>query len=46
MRELEVPEHLKRGDYSEDTQYRAAIHKWVADVWRHKDQRIAELQGR
>ena len=46
VRELEVPEHLKRGDYSEDTQYRAAIHKWVADVWRHKDQRIAELQGR
>ena len=41
VRELDVPQDLKRGDYAEDPSYRAEIQGWVARLWRDKDARIA-----
>ena len=43
---LPVDPSLVAGDYQNDRQYRREVHRWLADLWRDKDERIAEIRGR
>lgn len=45
VRELDVPQELKNGDYAEDLEYRSAIQAWVGRLWRDKDARIAQVKA-
>lgn len=40
---LPVPAHLLTGDYANDPQVRDAFSVWVKELWRNKDQTIAEV---
>ena len=39
-----VPDHLMRGDYGADADYRARMKEWIEGIWRDKDALIEELQ--
>jgi len=39
-----VPDHLMRGDYGGDADYRARFKEWVEGIWREKDALIEQLQ--
>jgi 1-acyl-sn-glycerol-3-phosphate acyltransferase len=45
VRERPVADWLLQGDYLEDRAFRTAFHRWLADVWKEKDARIAALEG-
>ena len=42
-RSLPVPQHLLIGDYANDPVFREAFSQWVQQLWRDKDQQIAQL---
>ncbi len=39
-----VEQRLIDGDYQNDRDFRRQMHKWLGEVWREKDERIAELE--
>jgi 1-acyl-sn-glycerol-3-phosphate acyltransferase len=41
---IAIPEDILAGDYQNDPEFRARFQQWVADIWQHKDQRLAELR--
>ncbi len=41
---LPVPTHLAQADYANDTATRASYQAWVQQMWREKDEQIAELK--
>lgn len=44
LRPLEVPEHLRGGDYQRDPEFRAAFKKWLENIWAEKDEEVASRQ--
>lgn len=44
LRPLQVPEHLQRGDYRNDPEFRAAFKTWLEDIWKDKDEEVASRQ--
>lgn len=46
MRTLEIPKQLMHGDYENDPIFRAAMHKWVQELWQEKNLQIEKLQKR
>lgn len=38
-----IPTHLLGGDYSEDSEFRAAFSQWVQQIWAEKDAQITQL---
>lgn len=40
VRELEIPKHLRDGDYQNDIECRKAFQRWVNDLWSEKDKMI------
>lgn len=38
-----VDARLVSGDYEGDREYRAEFHRWLTNIWREKDDRIADL---
>ncbi|MGB1581806.1 MAG: acyltransferase [Nevskiales bacterium] len=43
VREREIPREFFDADYAEDAEHRARVKAWVEQIWREKDQRMAEL---
>lgn len=38
-----IPPEFNEGDYAADSAFRGAFHRWLAEQWAEKDQRIAAL---
>jgi len=45
IRPLEVPSHLRHGDYQNDPDYRARFRAWLEDYWAAKDAELSEMRG-
>jgi 1-acyl-sn-glycerol-3-phosphate acyltransferase len=46
IRRLPIPPEFCTGNYAEDPAFRGSFHRWLADLWEHKDAQIdALLQG-
>lgn len=45
-REVPIPAAFGRADYEADTDFRAAFHRWLADLWAAKDAQIDGLLAR
>ncbi|MBT1538973.1 acyltransferase [Ralstonia solanacearum] len=43
VRELQIPADLCSGDYSADAAFRSQFHRWLAQLWEEKDQRIETM---
>jgi len=43
VRSLDIPAELRGGDYRGDPEYRAAIQRWLGQIWAEKDALIEEL---
>ncbi len=43
VRSLAIPSELHSGDYRNDSEFRAAIQRWVGQIWADKDALIEEL---
>lgn len=43
VRRLELPGDLTGGDYQGDEAFRGRFQTWIRQIWREKDQRIAQL---
>ena len=43
VRSIPVPEEFLGGDYTGDAAFRTAFQKWIGELWREKDERIAKL---
>ncbi|AXV84469.1 acyltransferase [Ralstonia solanacearum] len=43
VRELPIPADLCSGDYSADAAFRSEFHRWLAQLWEEKDQRIEAM---
>ena len=43
VRSIPVPEEFLSGDYTGDAAFRTAFQKWIGELWREKDERIAKL---
>jgi 1-acyl-sn-glycerol-3-phosphate acyltransferase len=41
--ERPIPPEFCRGDYAGDARFRAAFHRWLAQLWEHKDRQIEAL---
>ena len=46
IRQRPVEEWLTRGDYSNDREFRARFHSWLADIWAQKDSKISTIHER
>jgi 1-acyl-sn-glycerol-3-phosphate acyltransferase len=50
VRRLQLPdgmlEALVRGDYEESNDFRKQFQFWIGDLWKQKDQRIAQMLGK
>jgi len=44
VRTLPVEAWCIGGDYADDREFRQRFHRWLAEIWKHKDQRIEELR--
>ncbi len=44
IRTRELDAALWQGDYENDPAFRVVVQRWVGDLWREKDQRIASLK--
>ena len=42
VREIEIPEEFRHGDYQDDPLFRQRVQDWVAELWAVKDQWIEE----
>jgi len=38
-----LPQHLRSGDYGSDPVFRAAVQKWVNEIWQEKDELLESL---
>ena len=45
VRSLAIPAELLGGDYRHDPEFRAAIQRWIGQIWADKDALIEELRG-
>jgi len=45
MKTIEIPKQLLHGDYEGDPAFRDAMHRWVQQLWRYKDNQIQELMA-
>ena len=49
IRRLQLPDGmldaLVRGDYEESNDFRKQFQFWIGDLWKQKDQRIAQMLG-
>lgn len=43
VRKVPVPQHLLKGDYGQDPEFRKAFAQWVQLLWQEKDAQIAAL---
>ncbi|AXW51196.1 acyltransferase (plasmid) [Ralstonia solanacearum] len=43
IRELPIPADFCSGDYSADAAFRSNFHRWIAQLWDEKDQRIEAM---
>jgi 1-acyl-sn-glycerol-3-phosphate acyltransferase len=43
IRVMEIEPWLCRGDYSNDQEFRARFQSWISDLWRRKDDVIADI---
>ena len=43
IRKRPVDAWLRDGDYENERVYRAAFHRWLSEIWRDKDDRIARI---
>lgn len=41
VEKLEVPEHLRTGDYEADPEFRESFQAWIGECWKKKDERLA-----
>lgn len=46
IRVLPIDPALVAGDYQNDREFRRYVHRWLGELWREKDARIAEIKGR
>jgi 1-acyl-sn-glycerol-3-phosphate acyltransferase len=42
-RQLPIPAYFCKGDYEGDAEFRAALQRWLGQLWEHKDQQIDDL---
>ena len=42
-RQVPIPGEFSLGDYETDAEFRGRLHRWLADMWEHKDQQIQTL---
>jgi 1-acyl-sn-glycerol-3-phosphate acyltransferase len=45
VRQLPIPAEFCANDYERDAMFRAAFHRWLAQLWEEKDRQIATLLG-
>jgi 1-acyl-sn-glycerol-3-phosphate acyltransferase len=45
LRPLEVPEHLRGGDYQNDPDYRTRFRAWIEDHWARKNAELTAMFG-
>ncbi|MEL6870277.1 MAG: acyltransferase [Pseudomonadota bacterium] len=45
VREITIEPWMREGDYSNDREFRAQFHQWLADLWEAKDKRFDELEA-
>ncbi|HEY2773151.1 MAG TPA: acyltransferase [Candidatus Binatia bacterium] len=45
VRVEEIPEDVRRGDYSNDDVYRERVQAWVRELWERKDARVEALMA-
>jgi 1-acyl-sn-glycerol-3-phosphate acyltransferase len=43
VRQLPIPAEFTAGDYAGDPALRSSLHRWVSDLWEHKDRQIDTL---
>jgi hypothetical protein len=43
VRAIPIPEEFLGADYASDEAFRAAFQEWIGELWRAKDERIAEV---
>jgi 1-acyl-sn-glycerol-3-phosphate acyltransferase len=46
IRALPIEPELVAGDYQNDREFRRYVHRWLGELWREKDVRIAEIRSR
>ena len=46
IRVLPIEPALVTGDYQNDREFRRQVHRWLGELWREKDARIAEIKSR
>lgn len=40
----EIPAELLEGDYQNDREFRRVMHRWLTEIWRQKDEKLAALR--
>lgn len=45
LREVDIPDALRNGDYQHDEAFRRQFQAWIADIWAAKDRRIEALMA-
>lgn len=43
VRQVEIPVEFCTGDYENDRVLRKSFHRWLDDIWQHKDAELAEM---
>lgn len=43
VHEIEIPRDIIDGDYENDPEARARVHRWVGGIWEAKDRRISDI---
>ena len=43
VHQVPIPEGFAEGDYEGDPRFRSHFHRWLATLWKQKDQRIAQI---
>jgi len=46
VRQVPIPPEFGTSDYEKDSGFRRTFHRWMADLWDHKDQEIAQILQR
>jgi 1-acyl-sn-glycerol-3-phosphate acyltransferase len=43
VQQVPIPEGFAEGDYEGDPRFRSTFHRWLATLWKQKDQRITQI---
>lgn len=43
VQQVPIPPEFADGDYEGDSRFRGAFHRWLATLWKQKDQRITQI---